>query len=114
MTLNGLKTSKEMLDYMELNKITDLINYIDSEMTGVKDKILEIDKVVFQVDSETKKSRLLGLESKKFSLLIEYDLLLSGYEELVEQRRNVLNAIVRELCKKDKILHTDENRTIKI
>ena len=46
MILNDLKTSKEMLDYMELNKITDLINYIDSEMTGVKDKILEIDKVV--------------------------------------------------------------------
>lgn len=32
-----------MIDYKELNKITDLINYIDSEMTGVKDKILEID-----------------------------------------------------------------------
>lgn len=50
-----------MLDYMELNKITDLINYINSEMTGVKDKILEIDKVVFQVDSKTKNSGLLGL-----------------------------------------------------
>lgn len=28
---------------MELNKITDLIEYIDSEMSGVKDRILEID-----------------------------------------------------------------------
>lgn len=48
-----------MLDYMELNKITDLINYIDSEMTGLKDKILEIDKVVFQVDSKTKKKQII-------------------------------------------------------
>lgn len=55
---------------MELNKITNLINYIDSEMTGIKDKILEIDRVAFQVDSKTKNIGLLGLESKK-SLFIK-------------------------------------------
>lgn len=103
-----------MMDYMELNKITDLINYIDSEMTGVKDKILEIDKVVFQVDSKTKNSGLLGLESKKVSLLREYDLLLTRYGKLVEQRRDVIDTLVRELCKKDTVLHTDDNRTIEI
>ncbi len=103
-----------MLDYMELNKITDLINYIDSEMTGVKDKILEIDKVVFQVDSKTKNSGLLGLENKKISLLREYDLLLTRYGKLVEQRRDVLDTIVRGLCKNDTVLHTDDNRTIEI
>lgn len=103
-----------MLDYIELNKITDLINYIDSEMTGVKDKILEIDKVVFQVDSKTKNSGLIGLESKKISLLREYDLLLTRYGKLVEQRRDVLDILVRELCKNDIALHTDDNRTIEI
>lgn len=112
MTLNGFKPSKEMLDYMELNKITDLINIIDSEMTGLKDKILEIDKVVFQVDSKTKNSGLLGLESKKVSLLREYDLLLTRYGKLVEQRRDVLDTIVKGLCKNDIPLHTDDNRTI--
>lgn len=101
-----------MMDYMELNKITDLINYIDSEMTGVKDKILEIDKVVFQVDSKTKNSGLLGLESKKVSLLREYDLLLTRYGKLVEQRRDVIDTIIKGLCKNDISLHTDDNRTI--
>ncbi|CAI3255677.1 hypothetical protein CIRMBP1271_00414 [Enterococcus cecorum] len=97
---------------MELNKITNLINYIDSEMTKIKDKILEIDKVVFQVDSKTKNSGLLGLESKKVSLLREYDLLLTRYGKLVEQRRDVLDTLVRGLCKNDIALHTDDNRTI--
>lgn len=87
-----------MLDYMELNKITDLINYIDSEMTRVKDKILEIDRVAFQVDSKTKNSGLLGLESKKVSLLREYDLLLTRYDKLVGQRREVLDTNIRMLC----------------
>ena len=31
-----------MINHKELNKITDLVNYIDSEMTGEKDKFLEI------------------------------------------------------------------------
>lgn len=107
-----------MMDYMELNKktelnkITDLINYIDSEMTGVKEKILEIDKVVSQVDSKTKNSGLLGLESKKVSLLREYDLLLTRYGKLVEQRRDVLDINIRISCKNDIALHTDDNRTI--
>lgn len=83
---------------MELNKITNLINYIDSEMTKIKDKILEIDKVVFQVDSKTKNSGLIGLESKKISLLREYDLLLTRYGKLVEQRRDVLDTNIRMLC----------------
>lgn len=104
---------------MELNKITNLINYIDSEMTGLKDKILEIDRVAFQVDSKTKNSGLLGLESKKVSLLREYDLLLTRYGKLVERRRDVLDTLVREsgispLCKNDTVLHTDDNRTIEI
>ncbi|MHC5188556.1 hypothetical protein ACYSNL_02055 [Enterococcus cecorum] len=109
-----------MMDYMELNKITklnkitDLINYIDSEMTGVKEKILEIDKVVSQVDSKTKNSGLLGLESKKVSLLREYDLLLTRYGKLVEQRRDVLDTNIRILFKNDIALHTDDNRTIEI
>lgn len=83
---------------MELNKITNLINYIDSEMTKIKDKILEIDKVVFQVDSKTKNSGLIGLESKKISLLREYELLLTRYGKLVEQRRDVLDTNIRMLC----------------
>lgn len=104
---------------MELNKITNLINYIDSEMTGLKDKILEIDRVAFQVDNKTKNSGLLGLESKKVSLLREYDLLLTRYGKLVERRRDVLDTLVREsgispLCKNDTVLYTDDNRTIKI
>lgn len=104
---------------MELNKITNLINYIDSEMTGLKDKILEIDRVAFQVDNKTKNSGLLGLESKKVSLLREYDLLLTRYGKLVEKRRDVLDTLVREsgispLCKNDTVLYTDDNRTIKI
>lgn len=103
-----------MTDYMELNKITDLIDYIDSEMTGLKDKILEIDKVVFQVDSKTRNSGLLGLESKKVSLLREYDLLLTRYGKLVEQRRDVLDTLVRNYVKNDTVLYTDDNRTIKI
>lgn len=106
-----------MTDYAELNRLTDLIDYIDSEMTGLKDKILEIDRVVFQVDSKTKNSGLLGLESKKVSLLREYDLLLTRYGKLVEQRRDVLDTLVREsgispLCKNDTELYTDDNRTI--
>lgn len=103
-----------MTDYAELNKITDLINYIDSEMTGVKDKILEIDKVVFQVDSKTRNSGLLGLESKKVSLLREYNLLLTRYGKLVEQRRDVLDTLVRNYVKNDTVLYTDDNRTIEI
>lgn len=99
---------------MELNKITNLINYIDSEMTKIKDKILEIDKVVFQVDSKTKNSGLLGLESKKVSLLREYDLLLTRYGKLVEQRRYILDTIVWNYVKNDTVLYTDDNRTIEI
>lgn len=103
-----------MTDYSELNRLTDLIDHIDSEMTRIKDKILEIDKVVFQVDSKTKNSGLLGLESKKVSLLREYDLLLTRYGKLVEQRRYILDTIVWNYVKNDNVLHTDDNRTIKI
>lgn len=101
-----------MTDYAELNKLTDLIDRIDSEMTRIKDKILEIDKVVFQVDSKTKNSGLLGLESKKVSLLREYDLLLTRYGKLVEQRRYILDTIVLNYVKNDTVLYTDNNRTI--
>lgn len=98
-----------MTDYAELNKLTDLIDHIDSEMTRIYNKLLEFEYLIEEfADSEDERFAA-TLNNRRRSYMIEYDLLSIDLGRLVEKRRDVLDTIVKGLYKNDISLHTDDN-----
>lgn len=90
-----------MIDYAELNKLTDLIDHIDVEMTRIYDKLIEFENLIEKF-TDTEDERFASiLNSRRKSYMREYNLLSIDLAKLVEKRREVLDKYVEDLTKKE-------------
>lgn len=88
-----------MIDYAELNKLTDLI---DSEMTRIYDKLVEFEDLIEKF-TDTEDERFVSiLNSRRKSYMREYNLLSIDLSKLVEKRREIIDQKVNDLTKKEK------------
>lgn len=94
-----------MTDYMELNKLTDLIDHIDSEMTRIYNKLLELEYLIEEFGYSKEEA---GVDLDKSVILNnrirymrEYILLSIDLAKLVEKRREILDQKVNNLTKKE-------------
>lgn len=86
---------------MELNNITSLINYIDSEMTRIYNKLLEFEHLIEEfTDSEDERFADI-LNNRRRPYMREYNLLSIDLGKLVEKRREILDQKVNDLTKKE-------------
>lgn len=90
---------------MELNKITSLINHIDSEMTRIYNKLLELEYLIEEFGYSKEEA---GVDLDKSVILNnrirymrEYILLSIDLAKLVEKRREILDQKVNDLTKKE-------------
>lgn len=84
-----------MTDYAELNKLTDLIDHIDSEMTRIYNKLLEFEYLIEEfLDIST-------ILNNRTRYMREYILLSIDLAKLVEKRREILDQKVNDLTKKE-------------
>lgn len=99
-----------MTDYAELNRLTDLIDHIDSEMTKIHNKLLEFEYLIEEFGySKDERFSTAGVDLDKSVILNnrirymrEYILLSIDLAKLVEKRREILNLKVNDLTKKEK------------
>lgn len=99
-----------MIDYKELNNLTDLIDYIDSEMTRIHNKLLELEYLIEEFGySKDERFSTAGVDLDKSVILNnrirymrEYILLSIDLAKLVEKRREILDQKVNDLTKKEK------------
>lgn len=91
-----------MIDYKELNNLTDLIDHIDSETTRIYNKIFELEHLIEEYTDTVDKQFSISLTSKRKSLMREYDLLITLFGKLVEKRHEILDPIINDLTKKEK------------
>lgn len=91
-----------MIDYKELNNLTDLIDHIDSEMTRIYNKLLEFEYLIEEF-TDTKDERFADtLNNRRRSYMREYNLLTIELGKLIEKRREILDPIICYLTKKEK------------
>lgn len=91
-----------MMDYKELNNLTDLIDHIDSEMTRIYNKFLEFEYLIEEF-TDTKDARFADiLINRRRSYMREYNLLSIDLGELIEKSREILDPIICDLAKKEK------------
>lgn len=98
-----------MTDYAELNRLTDLIDHIDSEMTRIHNKLLEIEYLIEEFGySKDERFSTAGVDLDKSVILNnrirymrEYILLSIDLAKLVEKRREILDQKVNDLTKKE-------------
>lgn len=84
-----------MTDYAELNKLTDLIDHIDSEMTRIYNKLLEFEYLIEEfLDIST-------ILNNRTRYMREYILLSIDLAKLVEKKREILDQKVNDLTKKE-------------
>lgn len=84
-----------MTDYAELNRLTDLIDHIDSEMTRIYNKLLEFEYLIEEfLDIST-------ILNNRTRYMREYILLSIDLAKLVEKRREILDQKVNDLTKKE-------------
>lgn len=91
-----------MIDYKELNNLTDLIDHIDLETTRICNKIFELEHLIEKYTVTVDEQFATSLRSKRKSLMREYDLLITQFGKLVEKRREILDPIINDLTKKEK------------
>lgn len=91
-----------MIDYKELNNLTDLIDHIDSEMTRIYNKIFELGHLIEVFNDTLDEQFAISLISKRKTLMREYDLLITQFGKFVENRREILDPIICDLTKKGK------------
>ncbi|CAI3255610.1 hypothetical protein CIRMBP1271_00416 [Enterococcus cecorum] len=99
-----------MTDYAELNRLTDLIDHIDSEMTRIYNKLLEFEYLIEEFGySKDERFSTAGVDLDKSVILNnrirymrEYILLSIDLAKLVEKRREILDQKVNDLTKKEK------------
>lgn len=90
-----------MIDYEEINGLSDLIDHIDSEMTRIYNKLIEFDDLI-EKSTDTEDERFASiLNSRRKSYMREYNLLSIDLYKLVEKRREVLDKYVEDLTKKE-------------
>lgn len=97
-----------MTDYIELNKLTDLIDHIDSEMTRIYNKLIEFEYLIEEFGySKDERFSTAGVDLDKSVILNnrirymrEYILLSIDLAKLVEKRREILDQKVNDLTKK--------------
>lgn len=88
-----------MIDYAELNKLTILIDHIDSEMTRIYNKVIEFEDLIEKF-TDTEDERFASiLNSRRKLYMREYNLLSIDLAKLVEKRRGVLDKYVEDLIK---------------
>ena len=90
-----------MTDYMELNKLTDLIDHIDSEMTRIYNKLLEFEYLIEEFTDSEDERFAATLNNRRRSYMREYNLLSIDLGKLVEKRREILDQKVNDLTKKE-------------
>lgn len=89
-----------MIDYKELNNLTDLIDHIESETTRIYNKIFELGHLIGVFNDTLDEQFAISLISKRKTLMREYDLLITQFGKLVENRREILDPIICDLTKK--------------
>lgn len=90
-----------MIDYEEINGLSDLIDHIDSKMTRIYNKLIEFDDLI-EKSTDTEDERFAStLNSRRKSYMREYNLLSIDLYKLVEKRREVLDKYVEDLTKKE-------------
>lgn len=91
-----------MIDYKELNNLTDLIDHIDSEMTRIYNKIFELGHLIEVFNDTVDEQFAISLISKRKTLMREYDLLSIELGKLIEKRHKILDPIICDLTKTEK------------
>lgn len=89
-----------MIDYKELNNLTDLIDHIDSEMTRIYNKLLEFEYLIEEFEV-SKHERFSTIFNNRIRYMREYILLSIDLAKLVEKRREILDQKVNDLTKKE-------------
>lgn len=89
-----------MTDYAELNRLTDLIDHIDSEMTRIYNKLLEFEHLIEEF-AISKNERFSTILIDRIIYMREYILLSIDLAKLVEKRREILDQKVNYLTKKE-------------
>lgn len=89
-----------MTDYAELNRLTDLIDHIDSEMTRIYNKLLEFEHLIEEF-AISKNERFSTILIDRIIYMREYILLSIDLAKLVEKRREILDQKVNDLTKKE-------------
>ena len=90
-----------MTDYAELNKLTDLIDHIDSEMTRIYNKLLEFEYLIEEFTGSEDERFADILNNRIRPYMREYNLLSIDLGKLVEKRREILDQKVNDLTKKE-------------
>lgn len=90
-----------MTDYAELNKLTDLIDHIDSEMTRIYNKLLEFEYLIEEFTGSEDERFADILNNRRRPYMREYNLLSIDLGKLVEKRREILDQKVNDSTKKE-------------
>lgn len=89
-----------MIDYKELNNLTDLIDHIDSEMTRIYNKLLEFEYLIEEFTGTEDERFAATLNNRRRPYMREYNLLSIELGKLMEKRQEILDPIICDLTKK--------------